>query len=234
MKQIYYKANNAALIEQIYPVGSIYINTGNVNPTLLFGGEWAKLENRFLLCSGSSYQTGQTGGETSHALTTDEMPKHTHSILAHSHGLASHTHTYTDTSSTTSGAGTGTTGSTTISFSNGSAYLGKGTATDANITALKEKTVASWTYGLKVTDYTDTGNSNTSKEVTYLTESQAHTHGMASHTHGANNTYSTRTSGKAAGSTDNSTAFNTGSKGSGEAMNNMPPYLVVGVWKRTA
>lgn len=65
----------------IYPVGSIYMSTVNVNPATLFGGTWEQLENRFLLGAGSDYVAGDTGGETEHALTTDEMPEHDHKKL---------------------------------------------------------------------------------------------------------------------------------------------------------
>lgn len=70
----------------IYPVGSIYMSTNNTNPSLLFGGTWEQLENRFLLGAGSSYTAGNTGGSatmahthatSNHTLTVAEMPKHT-------------------------------------------------------------------------------------------------------------------------------------------------------------
>jgi hypothetical protein len=62
----------------IYPVGSIYMSTVNVNPATLFGGTWEQLEDRFLLGAGTTYTAGDTGGESEHTLTVDEMPSHTH------------------------------------------------------------------------------------------------------------------------------------------------------------
>ena len=75
--------------DKIYPIGSIYINASNVNPTTLFGGTWQKIEDRFLLAASNTYASGTTGGAASisvtpvgtvegHALTVPELPKHIH------------------------------------------------------------------------------------------------------------------------------------------------------------
>lgn len=72
----------------IYPVGSIYMSTVNVNPATLFGGTWEQLEDRFLLGAGTTYTAGDTGGEAEHTLTVDEMPSHRHQILASTQGTA--------------------------------------------------------------------------------------------------------------------------------------------------
>ena len=63
-----------------YPVGSVYINVGDVNPAILFGGTWERLGGRFLLGADSTYAAGSTGGEAAHTLTVDEMPRHNHEI----------------------------------------------------------------------------------------------------------------------------------------------------------
>lgn len=63
-----------------YPIGSIYLSVNNTSPASLFGGTWEKIQDRFLLASGSSYSLGATGGEATHTLTIEEMPKHTHQI----------------------------------------------------------------------------------------------------------------------------------------------------------
>lgn len=49
-----------------YPVGSVYISVNNTNPTTYFGGTWEQIQDRFLLCCGSTYAAGSTGGSTTH------------------------------------------------------------------------------------------------------------------------------------------------------------------------
>lgn len=67
-------------INDIYPVGSIYMSTNNVNPSTLFGGTWEQIKDTFLLGAGDTYTAGDTGGEATHTLTIDEMPSHNHII----------------------------------------------------------------------------------------------------------------------------------------------------------
>lgn len=64
----------------IYPVGSIYMSTVNVDPGTIFGGTWERLKDRFLLGAGDTYTAGDTGGEATHTLTVDEMPNHNHTV----------------------------------------------------------------------------------------------------------------------------------------------------------
>ena len=54
--------NITDLFNMIYPVGSIYMSVNNTNPSLLFGGTWEKIEDKFLLGSGANYADGSTGG----------------------------------------------------------------------------------------------------------------------------------------------------------------------------
>ena len=86
-KLVYDELQNAigTIVDMVYPVGSIYMSVNSVNPSTLFGGTWEKIEDKFLLASGSSYSNGSTGGEATHTLTKDEMPSHTHTQNAHSH-----------------------------------------------------------------------------------------------------------------------------------------------------
>ena len=51
------------LIDVVYPVGSIYMSVNTVSPSVLFGfGVWEKIEDKFLLGSGTTYSNGSTGG----------------------------------------------------------------------------------------------------------------------------------------------------------------------------
>jgi hypothetical protein len=65
-----------------YPVGSVYTAIVSTNPATLLGvGTWVAFgAGRVLLGDGGGYSAGDTGGATtdSHALTTAEMPAHTH------------------------------------------------------------------------------------------------------------------------------------------------------------
>lgn len=60
-------------IDDIYPVGSIYMNVNNVNPNTLFGGTWVQLQDRFLIGAGNEYIAGEVGG-------SKYLQEHSHSI----------------------------------------------------------------------------------------------------------------------------------------------------------
>lgn len=76
------------ILELVYPKGAIYISTVATNPSVLFGfGAWEQIEDVFLLGAGSAYTAGSTGGESTHTLTVQEMPVHSHTVNAHSHAI---------------------------------------------------------------------------------------------------------------------------------------------------
>ena len=66
------------ILDNVYPVGSIYMNVNSTNPGTLFGGNWEQIQGRFLLGMSSSYPAGSQGGEAEHTLSTNEMPAHSH------------------------------------------------------------------------------------------------------------------------------------------------------------
>lgn len=137
------------ILDNVYPVGSIYMSVNSTNPANLFGGTWEQIQGKFLFGMNSSYPAGSTGGEITHKLTWNEMPGHYHEGLYYS---------YQDTK---------------------------------NLITLNDGSV-SYHIPWGSSDYAgDYGAGNGAKELI------------------------------------------TGTAGSGEAHNNMPPYISVYIWKRT-
>ena len=65
-----------------YPVNSIYISYSHTSPAELFGGTWARIEDRFLWGCKSTESIGATGGESAHTLAVDEIPSHSHPFIS--------------------------------------------------------------------------------------------------------------------------------------------------------
>lgn len=76
------------ILDNVYPVGSIYLSVNSTNPKNLFGGTWEQIQGKFLFGMDSSYPAGSTGGEATHKLTQGEMPEHNHIIYAPNAGGA--------------------------------------------------------------------------------------------------------------------------------------------------
>ena len=74
--QIFLKGED--ILTKVWPVGSIYMSTNSTSPASMFGGVWGRIEDRFLLCAGSSFGAGATGGEREVVLTVDQIPAHSH------------------------------------------------------------------------------------------------------------------------------------------------------------
>ena len=86
----------SALLDAIYPVGSIYMSVNSTNPSTLFGGTWEQFaQGRVLLGVGSNGETNyttaeQTGGsENSVASHTHTQQEHNHTQQVHYHALLS-------------------------------------------------------------------------------------------------------------------------------------------------
>lgn len=79
VNQLFFQtAGTNFVLDNVYPIGSIYMNVNSTNPGTLFGGTWEQIQGKFLLGMSSSYPAGSQGGEASHTLTTEEMPSHGH------------------------------------------------------------------------------------------------------------------------------------------------------------
>ena len=82
------------IFNKIYPVGAIYMSADSTNPSALFGGTWEQIIDKVLMCAGSSYAAGTSGGTATHThtsaahihttaghtLTVSEMPSHNHNV----------------------------------------------------------------------------------------------------------------------------------------------------------
>ena len=81
-------------IDEVYPVGSIYMSVNPASPSTFIGGTWEALDDgRVLIGAGSAHPAGEEGGEENHNLSTNEMPSHNHSgPLSGSTGDASTSH----------------------------------------------------------------------------------------------------------------------------------------------
>lgn len=178
----------AVSLSVMYPVGSIYMSAdANFNPNTTFGGTWVKIENRFLLGSGSK-GVGATGGEENVTLTSEQMPEHTHSGSIGESGSHSHTGGTMDIQGTTSNNILGDWDSATFTgafkkggwgFDNGGFGYNYGRG------------------GMEIQASNSWGGQSS--------EDGEHTHDLT---------------------IDNA--------GGGQSHNNMPPYEVINIWKRTA
>lgn len=76
----WYYLNN--LLDNIYPIGSIFLTTSDTNPSTYFGGTWQKMSGGFLYACVSTIDNDitNTPGSASYntTLTINQMPRHNH------------------------------------------------------------------------------------------------------------------------------------------------------------
>lgn len=178
------------ICNKVYPVGSIFITLDDKNPADLFGGEWERLEDRFLLGFGSTYNNlGDKKGDPAVQLSADES-----GCPAHSHGFGSYP-TVSSTSLTTSSINDHQHG-----------ICGH------------DKTLQKGSSYMRPKTYGKGGPNDNDTVIHYYTAPNGgHSHTIAAHSHSLSG-----------GSISNATAT-----GALKAHNNMPPYIVVNMWKRT-
>ena len=70
-------------VKLLYPIGSIYMSIQDTNPSVFFGGTWERIAKGKTLVGvdendNDFNDSSITGGEKTHTLTINEMPKHNH------------------------------------------------------------------------------------------------------------------------------------------------------------
>ena len=70
------------MLDRIQPVGSLYFSVNSTSPAKLFGGNWERYQQGRVMVSASDtdadFRLAKTGGEKTHKLIVDEMPRHSH------------------------------------------------------------------------------------------------------------------------------------------------------------
>lgn len=199
-----------------HPVGSLYWSSSPTDPATLFGGTWTRIKDRFVLAAGDTYGNGATGGSATVKLTKSNLPAHNHTCSStdtnHVHGF-DHKHDFS-----TGGISGKDYGNL---YTNERNFPQEYTA-DGRISLIN----TSSQYQLKSTEGKYKGY--------YMHIDFAHTHsgttGSVWEKYGASNT-----SGMSANE-NHSHTVNGGGNGtaSGNAHENMPPYIAKYCWERVS
>jgi hypothetical protein len=228
-------AIDGAAARSAYPVGSIYISVLSANPAGIFGGTWVAFGTGRMLIGVDSADPPiaipeLTGGEKTHAITIAELPAHTHPGYAHTHPIdhnhpagatggadVSHVHSIAHDHA----ASAATTSSTSAAHTHN--------VTASNIpTALSNGLLARSSGGTQTNYGTDSEAGHTHTTTINLPAFSGNSGGQSvNHTHTVDFPTFTGSSGAA-------TAGTTGSAGSGTPMPQLPPFISVYMWKRTA
>lgn len=203
----------AASLSGAWPVGSIFISAVSTNPATLLGfGTWSAFAAGRVLVGLDSGQTEfdtveETGGSKTHTLTSSEMPSHTHTQNSHNHTQDSHNHTQ-DSHNHTQDAHTHTQNSHVHTQQRNN------TTTGAN---------SGWTTAFDTSSSSPQADSGTGTGSTTATNQNTT----------ATNQATTATNQAQTATNQAATATNQNTGGDG-AHNNLQPYIVVYMWKRTA
>lgn len=79
LKQLLTKIS--AIVNMYGEVGAIYITTASTNPATFFGGQWEKIEGRFLIGAGGSVGVDVMGGTMNATISAAHLPGHTHQAI---------------------------------------------------------------------------------------------------------------------------------------------------------
>lgn len=208
------------IMDKMYPIGSIYMSVNNVNPSTLFGGTWVPWGSGRVPVGVNADDTNfssveKTGGASTHTLTTEQLPSHTHTFtgteVTSGNQSANHTHTF----SHTHGISAQTVNTTED--------------THNHKQTISNSTTAGSGTGIGGSQFSGSSTSNLS------TSSDTHKHSVTIPAHNTSSQSTTKTGSNSADHNHKVTAKGSNSNtGSGESHNNLQPYITCYMWKRTA
>ena len=71
----------SGVLDQLYPIGTIYESTKSVSPSTFLGGTWEEYGfDSVLVGRGPDHSIGSTGGHMDIFLTSSNLPEHSHTI----------------------------------------------------------------------------------------------------------------------------------------------------------
>lgn len=254
----YIDTNDNAIVDKIYPVGSIYMSVTDSTAAAVearFGGTWVAFGSGKTLVGVDGNDTDfdtveETGGSKNESYTPagsntavtltaaqSGVPAHAHSIPAHGHSMTQPVFTVNST------------GSCTISSSGGHSHsvsVNDGTTT-ANLRI--NNAWMTWVDGLLAGGSNKSGFDGGTARPGYITipkltgsttSNGAHTHTVPNHTHTLRQTTNAAVTDKAAFNSNNNTAANASQShnhtftGTAATINHVQPYITVYMYKRTA
>ena len=208
---------DAHIVDLIYPVGSIYLTVDTSSPATLFGGTWERIKDKFLLSAGDTYSNTNTGGSASHTHTTGS-----HTLTSSESGMPGHGHGFTQP--TVSGGGV------TSGISGGGSTGGITGGSHSHAIHIRQDLKVNDGSGQRIggaSSYSSTLNAGEPiQNSTHSHDLPSHNHNLPAHSHTVSGGSVSNASGQSA--TSGHSHGDTGSS------SNLPPYLVVNVWKRTA
>ena len=237
----YIDTNDNAIVDKIYPVGSIYMSVTDSTAAAVearFGGTWVSFGSGKTLVGVDGSDTDfdtveETGGAKSVTLTSAQsgVPAHNHNLNQHTHSIPDHNHTFGGSGIYTDYEGSGydytysviATGSGNSMFYRKVGVAGTGSANN-HVTgyasgAYSDATNASWPLAAHTHNY---------EKLTKVGGILKHRHSISSQNTSTKTNFSTNAVSSSA-TTSNNTAANAAS-----AHTNLQPYITVYMYKRTA
>ncbi len=194
-----------AILIKSHPIGSIYFSDNNTNPSELFGGEWVEWGSGRVPVGVNTLDPNFSTVEKMGGATSVKLTES--EMPYHNHSVGAHTHGLNNH---------------THSIPALSGSTGGGGSHGHTVPTLRQKKGA-------------LGSSGTTNSYIFFNSAGGGgipTSDTANHTHSV--TTNGSTTGQSSGTTENSSAFNTGTAGSSSAHTNLQPYITCYMWKRIA